>query len=171
MVRHPRSRDLFGEDRALVGEFFYPASSPPKSAAVRLFSWAWLERWVRMSSQFLGVCFMFISVVYPVVFSGIVVNLSFNCCGLVFFFTCFGAGLAVVSVPVVDFLLGFDLCRLKSHLFRDHRTEVGWIFPPPIFGFLNEPLVCSISACNSSRCRKYARIVLLPDLSVRFTST
>ena len=102
--------------------------------------------------------------------AGSVVNRYLCCCALVFL-TCLGAGLAVVSLSVVDFLLGFDLCRWKSHLLRGHRTEVGWIFPPPIFGFLNEPIVCSIGACNSSRCRKFAHNVLLPDLSVRFTST
>ena len=88
-----------------------------------------------------------------------------------FVLVCFGLGLAVVSSPVVDFLLGFYLCRLKSHPIRGFRTEFGWIFPSPFFGFFNEPLVCSIGACNSSRCRKFAHIVLLPEFSVRFTST
>ena len=88
-----------------------------------------------------------------------------------FILVCFGLGLAAVSSPVVDFLLGFYLCRLKNHPIRGYRTEFGWIFPSPIFGFFNEPLVCSIGACNSSRCRKFAHIGLLPEFSVRFTST
>ena len=88
-----------------------------------------------------------------------------------FLLVCFGLGLAVVSSPVVDFLLGFDLCRLKNHLGRGHRTKVGWIFSSPIFEFLNEPLVCSICTCNSFRCRKFAHNVFSLELSVRFTST
>ena len=90
---------------------------------------------------------------------------------VLFGLVCFGRGLAVVHYPVVDFLLGFDLCRSKRHLLRGQRTEVEWIFPSTIIGFSERALCVLDSYCarRSSFCRKYAQIVLLSELSVSFT--